>query len=81
MSAVPPGYGNLWRKRRPDVYFDSLSELMAMQGHGPYVWSAYAIFVVVLGWLVAAPLREKRRVMAEILRQQRRQDTGTTEEN
>jgi heme exporter protein D len=30
------------------MYFDSLGALWDMAGHGPYVWSCYGLFVVLL---------------------------------
>ncbi len=32
------------------MYFDSLSEFLAMDGHGLYVWMSYGIFIVVILW-------------------------------
>ncbi|WP_323752116.1 heme exporter protein CcmD [Marinobacter sp.] len=28
--------------------FDSISAFLAMEGHGPYVWTCYAVFVVMV---------------------------------
>lgn len=39
----------------------SLGEFLAMGGYGAYVWSAYALMVVVLVWNVAVPLACLRR--------------------
>ena len=41
------------------MYFDNLAQLWQMDGHGPYVWGAYAIVLLVLIWLVRAPLEGK----------------------
>ncbi|MFT5579496.1 MAG: heme exporter protein D [Paraglaciecola psychrophila] len=43
------------------MQFDSFSALMAMDGHGIFVWPAYAIGVVVLLALVIHPLLKQRR--------------------
>ena len=48
--------------------FESVGELLAMAGHGPYVWACYAITVAVLILLVVSPVRKKAR----FLREQRR---------
>ena len=32
------------------MYFESFEALLAMGGHGPYVWSAYGIAIAVLLW-------------------------------
>lgn len=42
-------------------YFDSWAEFVKMDGHGPYVWAAYAITWLVLCYLVISPWWRKRR--------------------
>lgn len=55
------------------MYFENINALIEMGGHGPYVWSAYAIATVVLTALVIAPLRRSRRFMVELRMQLRRE--------
>jgi heme exporter protein D len=43
------------------MQFDSFSALIAMDGHGVFVWPAYAIAVIMLLALVIHPLLKKRR--------------------
>lgn len=56
------------------MQFDSVSEAITMGGHGAYVWSAYAITLVVVGisllrpWLATRKL--KRVIRQELSRQQ-----------
>lgn len=52
--------------------FDSLQDFLQMSGHGPYVWSAYAISFAVMLWLVISPLRRRRLLLLELRRQQHR---------
>lgn len=47
------------------MQFDSLAELWAMGGHGPFVWSAYAIALMVLIGIVWAPWARRRRFLAQ----------------
>lgn len=47
------------------MQFDSLQALWQMGGHGPFVWSAYAIALATLGSLIWAPLAKRRRFFAE----------------
>ena len=54
------------------MYFDSVSSLIAMDGHGAFVWSAYGITAVVLVALLVAPMRRRRRLMAELKGEARR---------
>lgn len=42
--------------------FDSFSAFIAMEGHGPYVWACYAVFVVLLGGLMIWSARRNRAV-------------------
>mgnify|MGYP000949347172 CR=1 FL=1 len=52
------------------MYFNNLAELWAMAGHGPYVWSAYAISFVVLAAMVVIPAKHYRQQLAQIRQQQ-----------
>ncbi|NIB44522.1 heme exporter protein CcmD [Pseudomaricurvus alkylphenolicus] len=51
--------------------FESLTELMAMSGHGPYVWACYGITLVALLYLVISPLRRRKLLFEQLKRQQR----------
>jgi heme exporter protein D len=48
------------------MYFDSLQAALAMDGHGVFVWSAYAISLVTLALTLDAPRRRRRRLLAEV---------------
>ncbi len=50
------------------MHFDSVGELVAMAGHGPFVWSAYLVTLLVMVWLVVSPLRRKRRLLHSLSR-------------
>jgi heme exporter protein D len=65
------------------MYFESLSAVLQMDGHGAYVWSAYAISLLVLALLMTLPLRRRRRVMREVRGEVRRAQgsPGLTMEN
>ncbi|AMO75282.1 heme exporter protein D [Pseudomonas citronellolis] len=53
--------------------FHSFGEFLAMGHHGPYVWSAYAISLVVLAINVAAPILARKRYLQEEARRLRRE--------
>lgn len=53
--------------------FQSFSEFIAMGHHGPYVWSAYAISLVVLVINVVVPLLARKRYLQEEARRLRRE--------
>lgn len=52
------------------MYFSSISELMAMNGHGAYVWSAYGITLFALLLLFWLPARRNRRFFRDQRRRQ-----------
>ena len=45
------------------MQFDSLQALFFMDGHGQYVWLAYAITIVLGASLVIVPMLKKRRLL------------------
>jgi heme exporter protein D len=56
-----------------------MSDVLAMGGYGAYVWTSYAVFLVVLAFDAMAPRLRRRRVLAELRsRLKRRQARGTT---
>jgi heme exporter protein D len=57
------------------MYFDSLQQLMSMNGHGIYVWSSFAISAVVMIGLIVKPLRQKQAAMKNIELQIKLQDS------
>lgn len=50
------------------MQFNSFSDAMAMGGHGPYVWGAYAITLVVVMVILLRPIAATRRLQSEIRR-------------
>ncbi len=61
------------------MYFDSLHAALAMEGHGPFVWSAYAITAVVLLTLLTAPVLRLRRLRRDLIGQIRRREAAAGE--
>ena len=56
------------------MYFEDLTSFISMGGHGSYVWSAYAIGLVVMAWNVLAPLMARKRILTQVQRQLRQQN-------
>lgn len=56
------------------MQFDSLAGIWDMGGHGPFVWSAYAIAAFTLIALLVAPWQRRRRFFAEQRGIERRRD-------
>ena len=62
------------------MYFDSLEALLSMDGHGPYVWSAYGITLLVLALVLSAPGRRRRRLLREVRGELRREANHASKE-
>ena len=56
------------------MYFDSLESLLAMEGHGLFVWSAYLVTAAVVAYLLLSPVRRRRRLLRELAGVARRAD-------
>lgn len=48
------------------MYFDSLQALVSMDGHGFYVWTAYAVTLLVVAAVLMAPLQRKKRILRQL---------------
>ncbi len=55
------------------MYFDSLEALLYMDGHGGFVWAAYAITLVVIVSLLIAPRRRQTKLLAQLAGELRRE--------
>ena len=47
------------------MQFASLQAFLAMGGHAPYVWTAYGVTLVVILYILCAPLLAQRRFVRE----------------
>jgi heme exporter protein D len=54
------------------MYFDSLHAVLAMEGHGVYVWLAYGMTLAVIAAVIIAPLRRRHRLLQQLAMEQRR---------
>lgn len=50
------------------MYFDTFAEFVDMGGHGFFVWSCYAIVLVVLVGNILQPMRETRKFQLALKR-------------
>lgn len=46
--------------------FENFDALLAMGGHGPYVWGAYGLSLAIMAWLALVPLRRQRVLLADL---------------
>jgi heme exporter protein D len=61
------------------MYFESFSQAISMDGHGAYVWSAFAITVLMFSVIALHPVLRKKRLLREIAGEARRNtSTGTS---
>ncbi len=51
------------------MYFQDVSSLLHMDGHGLYVWPTYGIGLLIIAYNVLAPLRHRKQVVSQIKRQ------------
>jgi len=58
------------------MQFDNVQQLLVMDGHGVYVWSAVFVSVCVLIGLIIRPLRQHRRAIKKIARELNPKKTG-----
>lgn len=62
------------------MYFDSLQSLFFMDGHGVYVWPAYAVTVLVIVGLLVVPLRSRKRFLSQLKGEMKRGRGGPGEQ-
>jgi len=55
------------------MYFQSMNDLLYMDGHGAFVWTAYAITIIVIAVILIAPLRRQRGFLRQLAGELRRQ--------
>ena len=53
-----------------NIQFASFQQFLLMDGHGPYVWLAVIVSVAVLIGLVVSPLKQQKKIINQIARQQ-----------
>jgi len=58
------------------VSFNSVSEFLAMGGHGLYVWLSYGLGLVVVTANLVLPKLSRNRLLAEQKRRLRREDVA-----
>ncbi|GLX79167.1 hypothetical protein tinsulaeT_25070 [Thalassotalea insulae] len=55
------------------MQFSSLSEFIAMDGHGFYVWLSYGVSTALLLLLVLMSLAKKKNIITQIQQRQKRE--------
>ena len=55
------------------MYFENLEQLLHMDGHGVFVWAAYAITVFVIIVVLLAPVRRQQRFLTQLAGKLKRQ--------
>ena len=60
--------------------FESFADFLAMGKHGFYVWSAYGVSALLIIANMALAIRAQGRVRQRLVRQQRRDTLGDSEQ-
>ena len=60
------------------MYFESFLAALHMDGHGFYVWTAYAITLVVLAAVLIRPLRREKAFIQQLRGALKRQQRDKT---
>lgn len=60
----------------PEFQFDGIGDFFAMGGYGLYVWVSYGFFLVVMGFNLWLPLRQRVNTMRLLQARQQRQQPG-----
>lgn len=55
------------------MQFDSIAEIIHMNGHGLYVWVSYAVALGVFGYNILSPLLARGDINKKLQRQARRE--------
>lgn len=58
--------------------FESLIDFITMNGHGRFVWSAYAITLVGFAYLCIAPLLAHREMVKRELKKKSREEDASS---
>jgi heme exporter protein D len=61
------------------MFFDSFTEFLAMGKHGLYVWLCYGITALVIVANVIAPMRQRKKLIDQQTRLQRREKKNASE--
>ena len=48
------------------MYFKSFDALIAMDGHGAFVWAAYLITLLVVATILVAPRRRQKKFLNQL---------------
>ena len=54
------------------MYFDTFSQAMHMDGHGVYVWTVFAVSLLVVAGMLLLPRRREKSVLKEVAGDMRR---------
>lgn len=60
------------------MYFESMSELLRMDGHGIYVWSVFVVALVILASQVMIPVVKVRQFWRNEEQRQKRMQTANS---
>jgi heme exporter protein D len=50
------------------MQFDNVQQMWDMAGHGPFVWTAVMVSVLVMIWLIVRPLADRKAALQDVAR-------------
>lgn len=53
--------------------FETIADFIAMGKHGPFVWSAYGISLLIIAANIVAPIQRRKALMNDIKRKIKRE--------
>lgn len=59
------------------MYFDNFSDVIAMGGHGFYVWLSYGVAVMVVAYNIVVPIKQKNDVIKRLRRNLKRESSSS----
>jgi heme exporter protein D len=60
------------------MHFDSLQALLVMDGHGAYVWTAYAVSIAVIAVALIVPMRRRKAFLLQLSAERKRAQLDNT---
>jgi len=55
------------------LYFDSMSDFIAMGGYAAYVWGSFGITFLSGAWLLISSMNKKNKILAQVEQELERQ--------
>ncbi len=61
------------------MHFSNWQEFLAMGGYAPFVWSAFALTLIILGIVLVTPVLRRRQLLRQLQRLERLREQENTQ--